>query len=93
MVRWSIDDTLEGMSGDHIRVVNLLHRVKNPGIRTIVTKTYEDTPKVHKHKKTEIKPSVQRKYEDEQMIGRRLQVTIEGMKCVGGEGSWNCGGR
>lgn len=68
---WSIDDILEGMTGDHVRVMN------------------KDTPEVHKHKKTEIKPSVQREEEDEQMIRHRLQVTIEGMKCVGGEGSWN----
>jgi len=71
MMRWSIDDSLERMSGDHVRVVN------------------EDTPEVHKHKETEIKPSVQREEEDEQMIRHRLQVAIEGMECVGGEGCWN----
>jgi len=65
---------------------------ENRGIRAIATKTYKDTPEVHEHKKTEIKPSVQREEENEQMIRHRLQVTIEGMECVGGEGSWNCGG-
>jgi hypothetical protein len=34
---------------------------------------------------------VQRKDEDEQMIGHRLQVSVEGMKGVGCEGSWDCG--
>jgi hypothetical protein len=34
---------------------------------------------------------MQRKDEDEQMIGHRLQVTIEGMEGMGCEGSWDCG--
>jgi hypothetical protein len=34
---------------------------------------------------------VQRKDEDEQMVGHRLQVTVEGMKCMGCEGSRDCG--
>ena len=35
---------------------------------------------------------MQRKDEDKQMIGYRLQVTVEGMKGMGCEGSWDCGG-
>ena len=53
--------------------------------------THKNTPEVHKHEETEVKPAVQRKDEDEQMIGHRLQVTVEGMKSMRCEGSWDCG--
>jgi len=33
---------------------------------------------------------VQRKDEDKQMIGHRLQVAVEGMEGMRSEGSWNC---
>jgi hypothetical protein len=56
------------------------------------TETHKNTPEVHKHEETEIEPAVQRKEEDEQMIGYRLQVTVEGMKGMGCKGSWDCGG-
>jgi hypothetical protein len=53
--------------------------------------THENTPEVHKHEKTKIEPAMQRKKEDEQMIGHRLQVAIERMKGMGCKGSWDCG--
>jgi len=71
-MRRPINDTLESMSSDHIRVMN------------------KNAPEIHKHEETEIEPTMQRKEEDEQMIGYRLQVTVEGMKGMGCEGSWNC---
>jgi len=70
-MRRPIDDSLESMPSDHVRVMN------------------KNTPEVHKHEETEIEPAVQRKDEDEQMIGHRLQVTVEGMKGMGCEGSWD----
>jgi hypothetical protein len=42
--------------------------------------THENAPEVYKHEKTKIEPAMQRKNEDEQMIGHRLQVTVEGVK-------------
>jgi hypothetical protein len=54
--------------------------------------THKNTPEIHKHEETEIEPALQRKEEDEHMIRHRLQVPVEGMKGMGCEGRWDCGG-
>ncbi len=61
MMSWSIDDFLQRMSGNHIRVVNLGHlsSVFHCFLKSLQSLTYENAPEIDGNKENEVKRTVE----------------------------------
>lgn len=68
MMRRSIDDILQPVTGDHIRIVN------------------EHRPDVHADEEDEMEVFLYREEVGEDVVGERLEVPVEWVKSVRGEG-------
>ena len=69
MVCWSIDDVLQPMTGDHIRIMN------------------EDRPDVYTNEEGEMEMFLNGEEVGKNVIGEGLEVTVDWMESVCGEGS------
>jgi hypothetical protein len=50
MMGRAVDDLLEKMTGDHIRVMDLKQRGLVHRLGNLTYETYKDTPEIHQHK-------------------------------------------
>lgn len=71
MVRGPIDDILQPMAGDHIRIVN------------------EHRPDVYTDEEREMQMFLDGEEVGEDMVGKRLEVPVDRMESVRGEGGWD----
>jgi len=68
MMCGSIDNVLQPMASDHIRIVN------------------EDRPNVHADEKGEVEVFLNGEDVGEDVVGERLEVTVDGVESICGEG-------
>ena len=68
MMRGSVDNVLQPVPGDHIRIVN------------------EHRPNVHGDEEGEVEVFLNGEDVGEEVVGERLEVTVDWVECVCGEG-------